>query len=72
LRELEREPLQPDWDEIVRLQTTCLRHGINGFGIPDLLIAQNAIQHGLQLMTRDSHFVRLARHVPLRLHSSAV
>jgi predicted nucleic acid-binding protein len=70
LRELEREPLLPDWDEIVRLQITCLRHGINGVGIPDLLIAQHAMQHGLQLMTRDSHFVRLARHTPLRLHSS--
>ena len=72
LGKLEREPMQPDWDEVIRLQITCLREGLNGVGIPDLLIAQNAMQHGLQLMTRDSHFVRLARHVPLRLHSSAV
>jgi hypothetical protein len=69
LRELEREPLQPDWDEIVRLQTTCLRHGINGFGIPDLLIAQHAMRNDLQLMARDRPFRRLARYTPLQLHS---
>jgi len=70
LRELERKGLLPDWDEIIQLQIACLRQGINGVGIPDLLIAQHAMQHGLQLMTRDSHFVWLARHSPLRLHSS--
>ena len=70
LQEFERRPLRPDWNEIIRLQTTCLRHGINGVGLPDLLIAQHAMQHGLQLMTRDNHFVRLARYAPLQLHSS--
>jgi predicted nucleic acid-binding protein len=63
--------LQPDWDEIVRLQTTCLRHGINGVGIPDLLIAQNAMQHDLQLMARDRNFRQLARYTPLQLHFAA-
>jgi len=71
LRALEREPLIPDWDKIVRLQITCLRHGINGVGIPDLLIAQHAMQYGLQLMARDGHFRQLARHTPLQLHPSA-
>ena len=71
LRELAKEALVPDWDEIVRLQITCLRHGINGVGIPDLLIAQNAMQHGLQLMARDGHFRQLARYAPLQLHLSA-
>jgi predicted nucleic acid-binding protein len=70
LRELEREPLQPDWDEIVRLQTTCLRRGINGVGLPYLLIAQNAMQHDLQLMARDRHFRRLASHTSLQLYPS--
>lgn len=71
LRELERNPLQPDWDEIVRLQTTCLRLGINGVGIPDLLIAQHAMQNDLQLMARDRHFRQLARYTPLQLHFAA-
>ncbi len=72
LRELEREPLQPDWDEIVRLQTTCLRHGINGVGIPDLLIAQHAMQNDLQLKARDRHFRQLASHAPLQMHNPRV
>ena len=71
LRELEREPLLPDWDEVIRLQITCLRHGVNGVGIPDLLIAQNAMQNGLELMARDGHFRQLARYAPLQLHPSA-
>lgn len=71
LHELEQEPMLPDWEELIRMQIACLRDGLNGIGIPDLLIAQNAMQHGFELMTRDGHFVRLARHVPLQLHSSA-
>jgi len=70
LRELAKEALVPDWDEIVRLQITCLRHGINGVGIPDLLIAQHAMQHGMQLMARDGHFRQLANYVPLQLNLS--
>lgn len=70
LCELELIPLVPDWDEVVRLQTACLRNGINGVGIPDILVAQNAMQHGAQLMARDRHFRQLARHAPLQLHSS--
>ena len=71
LHELEQEPMLPDWEELIRMQIACLRDGLNGIGIPDLLIAQNAMQHGFELMTRDGHFVRLARHVPLQLHCSA-
>ncbi len=63
--------MQPDWDEVIRLQITCLRDGLNGIGIPDLLIAQNAMRNGLQLMTRDGYFRQLARYAPLQLHSSA-
>ena len=72
LGQLQREPLQPDWNEIIRLQIICLRHGINGVGLPDLLIAQHATQHGLQLMTCDRHFRRLASHAPLQLHNPRV
>ena len=71
LGELQREPMQPDWDEVIRLQITCLRDGLNGIGIPDLLIAQNAMRNGLHLMARDGHFRQLARYAPLQLHSSA-
>jgi predicted nucleic acid-binding protein len=67
LREIERTPLAPDWDEIIRLQVLCLRHGINAVGIPDLLIVQNALQNDLRLMARDRHFALMSRHIGLQL-----
>lgn len=70
LREIERAPLTPDWDDIVDLQLVCLRNGINAVGMPDLIIVQNAMQHGLQLMARDRHFTLIARHVALPLHEA--
>ena len=41
-------PIQPiliNWNEIRMLQTRCLKKGLNGIGIPDFIIAQNAIQN---------------------------
>jgi hypothetical protein len=68
LREVERLPLALDWDGIVQMQVTCLRNGINKIGIPDLIIAQHAIQNGLSLFSLDKHFALLGRHLPLNLH----
>lgn len=63
--EIERIPLAIDWSRIIEMQVTCLRNGINNVGVPDLIIAQNALQHGLQLFTRDEHFSRMSAHIPL-------
>lgn len=68
LREIPRLPLAIDWDEIVANQVICLSKGINRLGIPDLIIAQNAIQHDATLFTRDKHFRLMAKHLPLRIH----
>ncbi len=46
----------------------CLRNGINSVGIADLIIAQHAIQNGLEWLSRDRHFSLLGQHVPLLLH----
>ena len=67
LRDMERLPLNLDWGGIVQMQVTCLRNGINGVGVPDLIIAQHTIQTGLSLYTLDKHFGLLCRHFPLRL-----
>ena len=67
LKEIPRLPLAIDWDEIVANQVICLSKGINNLGIPDLIIAQNAIQHDASLITRDKHFRLLAQHLPLRI-----
>lgn len=68
LREIERIPLALDWDGIVEMQVTCLRNGINKVGLPDLIIAQHAIQNEYALFSYDKHFALLGRHVPLKLH----
>lgn len=67
LKDLERCPITPNWDDLIQMQITCLRNGINGIGIPDLVIAQNAIQYDLQLLTRDKHFALLGMHIPLSI-----
>ena len=69
LREIKRQPISIDWDEIIQLQTLCLSKGINGVGIPDLIIVQNAIQGGLKLLSNDKHFSLISKHLPLELFS---
>jgi predicted nucleic acid-binding protein len=45
-----------DWNRIIHMQTENLRQGLNKVGIPDLVIAQNAIDHDVELFTLDKHF----------------
>jgi len=68
MQAIARCPLTINWDEITDMQVLCLRHGINNVGLPDLIIAQNAIQNGLALFTLDRHFRLMSRHIPLSLH----
>ncbi len=68
MREIVCPPMELDWDDLIQMQIACLRHGINKAGIPDLMIAQHAIQNHLELYTRDKHFTLIAQHVPLALH----
>lgn len=68
LREIECVPLTIDWDGIIEMQVICLRNGINKVGIPDLIIAQHAIQNNLSLFSLDKHFAFLGRYMPLNLH----
>lgn len=61
LRNITLLPLDIDWTEIIQWQTRCLHSGINGVGIPDLLIAQNAKQQGSQIYSLDKHFRLLSQ-----------
>jgi predicted nucleic acid-binding protein len=68
MQEIICPPLQLDWADLIQMQIACLKHGINKVGIPDLMIAQHAIQNHLELYTRDKQFRLIAQHVPLSLH----
>jgi hypothetical protein len=43
------------WDELIDYQVKCLKNGINGVGIPDLIIAQNAKQNDCEIYSSDNH-----------------
>jgi predicted nucleic acid-binding protein len=68
LREIKRQAIYIDWNEIIKFQTLCLANGINGVGIPDLIIAQNALQGRLKLMTNDKHFLLLSKYIDLEIY----
>jgi predicted nucleic acid-binding protein len=68
MREIVCPPLDVDWNDIIQMQIACLKHGVNKVGIPDLIIAQHAIQNHLELYTRDKHFKLIALQIPLTLY----
>ena len=45
-----------DWDQLIEFQFKCLKNGLNGIGIPDLIIAQNAKQNLCEIYSLDNHF----------------
>jgi predicted nucleic acid-binding protein len=55
------------WDEIIEYQFECLKKGLNGIGIPDLIIAQNALQNNCEIYTIDNHFSLLKDIINIRI-----
>ena len=48
--------LSINWDQIIEFQFKCLKNGLNGIGIPDLIVAQNAKQNRCKIYSLDNHF----------------
>ncbi len=69
LREVKQYPIQIDWDDITQMQIACISNGVNGVGIPDLMITQNAIQNDLHLLSNDRHFDSISRYMPLSIYA---
>jgi predicted nucleic acid-binding protein len=67
LKEIKLYSLDIQWDEIIQMQILCLSKGTNGVGIPDLIIAQNAIQSKCKLLSNDKHFTNMSKYFPLEL-----
>lgn len=68
LMELKRPDISIDWDNVIELQVTCLRRGINKVGISELIIAQQAINNNFDLFTYDKHFMLISEHIPLSIY----
>jgi len=45
-----------NWDQIIEFRFNCLENGLNGIGIPDLIVAQNAKQNRCEIYSFDNHF----------------
>jgi predicted nucleic acid-binding protein len=67
LQNIKKLVLNINWEEIIDLQYNCLKKGINGIGIPDLIIAQNVFQNNCKLYTLDNHFELLKKVVKIQL-----
>jgi predicted nucleic acid-binding protein len=68
LQEINRLPMQINWDEIVEFQVRCLKAGANGVGIPDLIIAQNAKANNCKIYSLDKHFRLLKQVIKIKLY----
>ena len=69
LRTVNRIELPIDWQGIVDLKVQCLNNGVNGVGIPDLIIAQNAIKNDCKVYSSDKHFRLLEQISDLQLYT---
>ncbi len=56
LNNIRKLDLSINWKQIIELQVKCLKNGLSGIGIPDLIIAQNAKQNHCDIYTLDRHF----------------
>ena len=65
---LDQIPLEINWEAIQMLQSLNLENGVNKVGIPDLIIAQNALQNRVEIWTDDKHFGLMAKYTNLRLY----
>lgn len=61
LKNIKKLKLHINWEDIITIQYNCLKSGINGIGLPDLIIAQNAFQNKCKLYTLDNHFQLLKK-----------
>ena len=56
LYNIDKLELSINWDQIIEFQFKCLKNGLNGIGIPDLIVAQNAKQNRCEIYSLDNHF----------------
>ncbi len=68
LLNINRFDLSVNWNQIIEYQYKCLKNGLNGIGIPDLIIAQNAKQNHCEIYSLDNHFRLMKDVLKLQVH----
>jgi predicted nucleic acid-binding protein len=56
LHKINKLEIVVNWSQLIDYQYKCIKNGINGIGIPDLIIAQNAKQNHCSIYSLDNHF----------------
>ncbi|OGL45428.1 MAG: hypothetical protein A2161_03300 [Candidatus Schekmanbacteria bacterium RBG_13_48_7] len=69
LMDVDKLPMNIVWAEIVQYQVKCIEYIGGGIGIPDLLIAQNAIQNRCVLYSLDKHLKQASKVLNVKLHA---
>lgn len=59
MRALQCLPVFVNWEGLIGLQTQCLKHGVNGVGLPDLMIVQTALEYKIPIFSNDKHFKKI-------------
>jgi predicted nucleic acid-binding protein len=67
LQAINKFDLEIDWNQIMDYQYQCLKSGINGVGIPDLIIVQNAKQNDCKIYSLDNHFQLIKEILKIKL-----
>jgi len=67
LHNINKAVIDINWEQLIDLQYKCLRNGLNGVGIPDLIITQNAIQHNCKIYSLDKHFLKMSEFLKLEV-----
>ena len=68
LNKINKLEIAVNWTQIIDYQYKCIKKGINGVGIPDLIIAQNAKQNNhCSIYSLDNHFDRMKSILNLKL-----
>jgi len=67
LNHINKLKMHIEWDQLIEFQYKCLKNGINGVGIPDLIIIQNAKQNRCEIYSLDNHFKLIKDIVKIKL-----
>ena len=67
LHKINKYEIVVNWGQIIDYQYSCLKKGLNGIGIPDLIIVQNAKQNHCSIYSLDKHFNRMENILNIKL-----
>ena len=55
------------WDDVIYAQRKLKQKGINGVGIPDLIVAVTAMKHEVKVFSKDRHFDSMKKNIGLKV-----